>query len=165
MVCSAVPNRGESFADAGLSEAYSDVAEMAACIAEFNEPLYSIASTTARLLAAVYSHASFGYGCDSGFCGVVQIAIEDVSVGVGEVFQWREIDEIADAGRIRHSAFSQVDCFHLGNRTNGLGKSSSDRFESRDERRRDSAQSGDHDAEFSFVRISSYRVLLSVTLL
>ena len=61
-------------------------------------------------------------------------------------------NKIFDEGRFVVGALAETNGAHLRERTNGLGETAADRFNTGDHRGGDGAEANDHNAEFAFCR-------------
>ncbi|MCU1252142.1 MAG: hypothetical protein JWQ49_5171, partial [Edaphobacter sp.] len=81
-----------------------------------------------------------------GFCGVVEIAAEDVPAGEDDVVEVGDRGEILDERAAIFGALAEADVAHLGERADGLGEAAADCFYAGDKCGGDGSHAGNHDA-------------------
>ena len=81
-----------------------------------------------------------------GFCGVVEVAAEDVPAGEDDVVEIGDGGEVFDEGAAIFGALAETDVTHLRERADGLGEAAADCFYAGDECGGDGSHAGNHDA-------------------
>ena len=87
--------------------------------------------------------------------GVVQIAAEDVPSREDKIIERSERNEVLHQRRAIVRALAKTDGAHLRQRAERLCIAATDRFHAGDQRGRNRAHAGDHDAKFSSVRLDA----------